>query len=51
MICKITILRTPENQGYGGNQKLGYRYAIEHGSTSSRCSMETGNMRRKNCPI
>lgn len=28
---KITILRTPENQGYGGNQKLGYRYAIENG--------------------
>ena len=28
---KITILRTPSNQGYGGNQKLGYRYAIDHG--------------------
>ncbi len=28
---KITILRTPTNQGYGGNQKLGYRYAIDHG--------------------
>ena len=28
---KITVLRTPENQGYGGNQKLGYRYAIENG--------------------
>ncbi len=28
---KITVLRTPENQGYGGNQKLGYRYAIDHG--------------------
>src|SRR5438067_973743 len=28
---KITTLRTPENQGYGGNQKLGYRYAIDHG--------------------
>ena len=27
----ITILRNPENQRYGGNQKLGYRYAIEHG--------------------
>src|SRR5262245_49044990 len=27
---KITILRTPENQGYGGNQKLGYRYAIDN---------------------
>jgi len=28
---KITVLRTPVNQGYGGNQKLGYRYAIENG--------------------
>ena len=28
---KITILRNPENQRYGGNQKLGYRYAIDHG--------------------
>ncbi len=26
----ITMLRTPENQRYGGNQKLGYRYAIDH---------------------
>lgn len=28
---RITILRNPENQRYGGNQKLGYRYAIENG--------------------
>jgi glycosyltransferase involved in cell wall biosynthesis len=28
---KITVLRNPENQGYGGNQKLGYRYAIDNG--------------------
>ena len=28
---QITTLRTPANQGYGGNQKLGYRYAIDHG--------------------
>ena len=28
---RLTILRNPENQGYGGNQKLGYRYAIENG--------------------
>lgn len=27
----LRVLRTPENQGYGGNQKLGYRYAIDHG--------------------
>lgn len=28
---KMTVLRNPVNQGYGGNQKLGYRYAIENG--------------------
>lgn len=28
---RITVLRNPENQGYGGNQKLGYQYAIRHG--------------------
>ena len=27
----ITFLKNPNNLGYGGNQKLGYRYAIEHG--------------------
>src|ERR1043166_3469392 len=27
---KITVLRTPSNQGYGGNQKLGYQYAIDN---------------------
>jgi len=29
--CPITILENPKNQGYGGNQKLGYEYAIGHG--------------------
>ncbi|MDJ0762199.1 MAG: glycosyltransferase [Myxococcota bacterium] len=29
--CKITVLTNPENQGYGGNQKLGYEYAIRYG--------------------
>jgi len=28
---RITALFNPVNQGYGGNQKLGYRYAIENG--------------------
>jgi glycosyltransferase involved in cell wall biosynthesis len=28
---KITVLYNAENQGYGGNQKLGYHYAIRHG--------------------
>jgi len=27
---KMTVLRNPENLGYGGNQKLGYRFAIEN---------------------
>ncbi len=27
----ITIIRNPENQGYGGNQKIGYNYAIKYG--------------------
>ena len=27
----IHALFNPVNQGYGGNQKLGYRYAIQHG--------------------
>ncbi|MBV8427294.1 MAG: glycosyltransferase family 2 protein, partial [Hyphomicrobiales bacterium] len=28
---KVTVLYNPENQGYGGNQKIGYHYAIERG--------------------
>ena len=27
----LKIIRNPKNRGYGGNQKLGYRYAIDHG--------------------
>jgi glycosyltransferase involved in cell wall biosynthesis len=27
----MTVLRNEFNQGYGGNQKVGYSYAIEHG--------------------
>jgi glycosyltransferase involved in cell wall biosynthesis len=27
----ITVLFNPRNQGYGGNQKLGYHYAIQNG--------------------
>lgn len=26
-----TVLANPRNQGYGGNQKIGYRYAVERG--------------------
>lgn len=28
---KLTVLFNPVNQGYGGNQKIGYHYAIEKG--------------------
>jgi len=28
---KVRVLLNPVNQGYGGNQKLGYRYAIDNG--------------------
>lgn len=28
---KLTVIRNRENQGYGGNQILGYKYAIEKG--------------------
>ena len=31
MTCRSTIIRHPQNLGYGGNQKAGYRLAIEHG--------------------
>lgn len=27
----LTVLRNPQNQGYGGNQKIGYHFAIERG--------------------
>src|SRR5438045_7672526 len=30
-VFKTTVLRTPENPGYGVNQKLRYRYAIDYG--------------------
>ena len=26
----VSILKNPRNQGYGGNQKLGYRYAVDN---------------------
>ena len=27
----LTVIRRPQNLGYGGNQKAGYRWAIDHG--------------------
>jgi glycosyltransferase involved in cell wall biosynthesis len=29
--CPWTVLRNPENQGYGGNQKVGFRFAVREG--------------------
>jgi len=31
LATKTTVLRNPSNLGYGGNQKLGYEYAIREG--------------------
>ena len=28
--CKISVLSNPANQGYGGNQKIGYFYAVKN---------------------
>ena len=28
--CEGTAMHSPKNQGYGGNQKLGYQYAMDH---------------------
>ncbi len=28
---RFTVLKNPVNQGYGGNQKLGYQYALDRG--------------------
>ena len=30
-LSKLTVIRNPSNLGYGGNQKLGYEYAIKKG--------------------
>jgi glycosyltransferase involved in cell wall biosynthesis len=30
-LTKLNVFRNERNQGYGGNQKVGYRYAIERG--------------------
>ena len=27
---RLTVLKNPVNQGYGGNQKIGFQYAIKH---------------------
>ena len=49
---KITVLKTPENQGYGGNQKLGYRYAIDHGFDLVALLHGDGSKTRpRNCPL
>ena len=47
---KLTVLRTSENQGYGGNQKLGYRYALDNGFDLVAL-IHGDSMRPKNCRI
>ena len=46
----ITVLHNAVNQGYGGNQKLGYHYAIGTASTSSCCCTATASTRRNAFP-
>src|SRR3984893_16314089 len=48
---KITVLRTPENQGYGGNQKLGYRYAIDNGFDIVALVHGDGQYAREKLPV
>ena len=40
----------PENQGYGGNQKLGYRYAIENGFDVVALLHGDGQYAPEDCP-
>ena len=44
---RTTVLRNEYNQGYGGNQKVGYAYAICTTSTSWRWCTATGSTRRR----
>ena len=46
----MTVLRNEYNQGYGGNQKVGYAYAHRaRASTSSRWCTATGSTRPRSC--
>jgi glycosyltransferase involved in cell wall biosynthesis len=39
----MEVLLNPENQGYGGNQKIGYQYAIEQGFDIVALTARTGS--------
>src|SRR5262245_40340983 len=41
---KVTVLYNPVNHGYGSNQKIGYHYAMNSDSTTSRYFMVTASM-------
>ena len=45
----MTVLRNELNQGYGGNQKIGYTFASSAGSTSWSCCTATASTRRRRC--
>ena len=46
----LTIVRHPENLGYGGNQKWGYRYAVEHGLGRRRAAPRRRAVRPRAAP-
>ena len=46
---KLTVRRSPVNQRYGGNQKLGYRYAIERGLDIVVLLHGDGSTRLRSC--
>ena len=47
---RITVLANPVNQGYGGNQKLGYRYAVENGFAAVALLHGDGQYAPENLP-
>ena len=46
---RLRVLRNTTNQGYGGNQKIGYAYAIEHGFDIVALVHGTGSTRPRSC--
>ena len=55
---KLTVLRNPKNLGYGGNQKLGYRYFLDkqfdavvllHGDGQYAPESARGSLRAPRC--
>ena len=46
----LTVVRHPHNLGYGGNQKAGYRLAIEKGPRHGRCLATWGRPVRARVP-